>query len=104
MSNPAQELHNDIIAYIEKADALLAGGEYTSLVGLDTAVDTLCKRVLALGTEEATQFMPQLEQLVARLDALQKNMQTALDACKEEVAGLDKHRKAADAYNKKGKK
>lgn len=101
----AQSLHDDIMDYIGKADAMITGGEFTSLAGLDVAVTTLCQRVEALDTQVAKQFAPQLEQLLAQLDALQKKMQGALDQCKADVDEFDKHRKAAKAYQgKKGKK
>jgi hypothetical protein len=105
ISTDAQSLHDDIMGYIGQADALLGSGQVTSLVGLDAAVDTLCQRILALDADEAKKFAPQLEELLACLGALQEKMQTALVDCKSDVDDLDKHQKAAKAYQgKKGKK
>lgn len=99
----AQTLHDDIISYIGKADAMMQSGQFTTLAGLDEAVDALCKRVIALDVDTARTFAPRLQELLTRLDALQQTMQTALDACKTEVDDLDKHAKGVKAY-KKGKK
>ncbi len=105
--NPAANataLHDDIMAYIERANALMASGQTTSLAGLDTVVETLCKRIVALDPNAASNFAPQLAQLMQRLNGLQGTMQSALDACKSEVDGLDKHQRASKAYRKKEKK
>ncbi|MEJ0009744.1 MAG: hypothetical protein WDN72_04000 [Alphaproteobacteria bacterium] len=90
--------HGDIVAYIEQADALLSAGETVPLAGLDTAVGALCERILALAPQEAKSFAPQLEELTARLDDLQKKMQTALQGCKAHMNEVTLRQKAVNAY------
>lgn len=102
MSEATEKLHRDILDYISNAEGYLARGEFTSLAGLDAFVKTLCERVLTLEVQESTAFAPKLDELMTRLGALQQQMEHARDACKNDVASLEKHQKAATAYAKKG--
>ena len=102
MNLSAEDLHRDIVRYLEEAEQFLARGEYTSLSGLDDFVKQLCERVLTLEVGQSTAFAPKLEELMTRLNALQTRMEEARDACKREAASLEKHQKAANAYAKKG--
>lgn len=97
-SDDARALHDDILSYIEQADALLAKDEIAPLGGLDTAVEDLCGRILALEPETAKQFAPRLETLLAKLGGLQQHMQAALLQCKASMDELNKRQRASKAY------
>jgi hypothetical protein len=99
-SRSAELLFGDIMAYVDAADAMLQKREPLLLAGLDTAVEALCKRVMDLKIEEAKEYAPELEHLMARITQLQTNMVTMQDEIAATLQSVGVQKKANLAYNK----
>ena len=97
-SRSADALYADILDYVVKADAMVTARDPLSLAGLDTAVDALCKRVLALEENEAKKFAGSLTELLARIDQLQKKMMALQNEVATTINSLNKSKKATKAY------
>lgn len=97
-SRSAEALTADIESYITEAARRLTEGELVGLNDLDTYVDALCKRVMALRADEAQHFIPRLEQLRVHLDALQEGMVAAKQKIGDEINATTQRQKAARAY------
>lgn len=95
-----EELFSDIMAYIEAADASVKARDMVLLAGLDTAVEALCKRVVALAPEEGKKYAEQLTQMHERLDILQANMTGLQKETSAAIASLNSTKKANNAYKK----
>lgn len=101
MSEPAptpETLIDELTAYLDRADAMLAAGDYVALGGLDDAVRHLCQRTEAMRVDEAQHLLPALEGLRDRLDVLQQAMEEARQKVGEEIGNSDKRQKATRAY------
>jgi hypothetical protein len=94
-----EALARDILAYIDAADRHVSARDTVHLVELNDAVDVLCSRILALDAEQAKGFAPKLQELMARLTALQTHMQTAQSELAQALKSLSKSQKAAHAYS-----
>lgn len=98
--NTPTTLIDELVAYLDDAEALLARGEYTALGGLDDAVAELCRRIEGMRVDEAQHYLPHLEQLMGRLDTLQEKMGAARDTIRGEIDASTVRQKAARAYRK----
>ena len=99
-SSSAEVLFGDILAYVDAADAMLAKREPLLLAGLDTAVEALCTRVMALKIEEAKEYTPELEHLMARITQLQASMKAMQGEIAATLKSASVQKKANLAYNK----
>lgn len=95
-----QQLYGDILQYVEQADAMVDARDSLSLAGLHTAIDALCKRVLALEETEAKSFAPHLTELMARIEQLQTKMTRLQGEVATTIKSLNQSNKAAQAYKK----
>lgn len=92
-------LFGDILAYVDAADAMVAARDAVSLVGLDTAVESLCKRVVAMNPEDGKEYAPELEHLMARITELQEKMLRLRDEVATTLQSVGVQKKANRAYN-----
>jgi hypothetical protein len=99
-SRAPELLFGDILAYVDAADAMLAKREPLLLAGLDTAVESLCKRVMELQPEQAKEYAPELEHLMARITQLQTSMETMREEIAATLQSVGVQKKANLAYNK----
>lgn len=97
-SRSAQELADDIEAYIDEAQEIMTHGEIVELAELDMFVGTLCERVLHLRADEAQFSIPRFEALHVKLDALQQNMVSVQANIRSELDATNKRQKASRAY------
>jgi hypothetical protein len=95
-----EELAADIMAYIDAADQLVARREPLSLAGLDTVVESLCQRLLAMDDDAARALRPKLEEMMQRLDALQGAMAAFRGEIATTLKSLNTRQKAVRAYHK----
>lgn len=95
----ADALFNDITAYVDEANALLAARDTLTLAGLDTAVEALCARIMALDVLSATEYTAKLEGLMASIDHLQHNMIALQNEVTNTLNSLGAQKKASRAYN-----
>lgn len=93
-----EQLLAGLDAYITQAHALLEAKQMVELAGLDSVVSALCKRVLAIPTEEARPYAVQLDALHARLGELQQAMEQAQRAIREEMQATQQRQRASRAY------
>ncbi|MFM9889386.1 MAG: hypothetical protein ACKVOE_01890 [Rickettsiales bacterium] len=96
-----EQLLGDILSYVVAAEALLKVGDTVRLAGLDTVVDVLCQRVLALPAAESKEYAPELEHLNERLTQLAGAIEAAKAELGDDMDALDKRQRAAKAYLKK---
>ena len=96
----AEQLFGDIMAYVDAANEMLVKREPVLLAGLDTAVESLCTRVMELKIEEAKEYAPELEHLMERITQLQTNMVTMQDEIASALKSVSVQQKANLAYNK----
>lgn len=89
----------DIRDYVAKADALLNARDAMNLTGLDTAIESLCQRILQLTPEESKKYLPELEALMESVTALQAKMEALQTEVKATINSLGNQRKATKAYN-----
>lgn len=99
-AQPPEQLAHDILAYVEKAESLLESQDTVALAGLDSAVEALCARVMALTPEGAKSFTPQLVTLMERINHLQIKMEKAQDEVARALKTLNTSKKASNAYEK----
>ena len=99
-SRAPEMLFVDILAYVDAADSMLAKREPLLLAGLDTAVEALCKRVMALAPADSKEYAPELEHLMARITQLQTNMVAMQDEIATTLKSVGVQKKANLAYNK----
>jgi len=95
----ADALYGDILAYVDQASAMVEARDTVSLVGLDSAVDALCARILALNPDPARDDGKKLEHLLARIDALQANMRALQAEVAASINAAGTQKKASRAYN-----
>ncbi|MFZ4541353.1 MAG: hypothetical protein ACOYNL_06025 [Rickettsiales bacterium] len=98
-SRSAKQLFGDIVKYVEEADAMVKAREPLLLAGLDTAVDALCARIVALPAEEGKKHLAELNQLMGRITALQENMVKLQAEIATTLNSVGKQKKASKAYN-----
>lgn len=84
--------------YIDEAQRLTGSGEEVALAGLDSVVDALCNRVVALSAEERRSYASDFEALINRLSALQSSMVTSKEQIAETLKTVSVQRKANRAY------
>lgn len=96
----ADTLITELTEYLDKAEAMMASGSYVALGGLDDAVAALCKRMETLRVDEAQHYVPKLEALTVRLDALQAVMSSVRDQVRSEIDASAVRQKASKAYRK----
>lgn len=97
-SRGPEQLLSDILTYIEQSEQLLKAGNTVRLAGLDTVVDALCQRVVALSPDDAREYAPELEHLNTRLSALAEAMGQAKTALNASISELEKRHRASRAY------
>ena len=73
-------------------------GELVELVMLEDKVRAMCESIQALSKQEMNRFADDLEHMHKELDALQGMLIKAREALRDELVGLDHHRKANVAY------
>ncbi len=98
-SRAPDQLIVDMLAYINEAEAMVKAGDALSLAGFDSVVDALCKRIVALDVNEGKKYADKLEDVMLRLDQLQKNMTTLQNEVAANIKSLTSTKKAAKAYN-----
>lgn len=101
ITNDTPSLLADINRYLDEAEVVVANQDMASLVGFDTVVDNLCKRVLVEDTLASKAYVPELEALIARLNRLQEKMGTLQQQVGEAIQKANVTQKANKAYNKK---
>lgn len=99
-ANP-ELLLGDILRYVDDAQALLKAGDTVRLAGLDTVVEALCQRVVALPAETAKEYAAELVYLNDKLSALASAIESAKAALSDDLDALGKRQRAAKAYLKK---
>lgn len=99
LSRSADALFNDIMAYVDEANALVAARDTLALVGLDQAVEALCARIMALDIMAAKDYAEKLEGLMAAIDGLQGNMIALQNEVATTLNSLGTQKKANRAYN-----
>jgi len=96
----SEDLLTAIGDYINNAHASLAENNIDELAGLDTVVDTLCARIIAMTADEGRAFEPKLNALRDRLDQLQQDMTATKQAMEKELHELNARQRASRAYRK----
>lgn len=109
MNQPADDvkpetLAADIEQYIAQAETLMREGKLVPLAELNESVEALCKRVMHLRVDEAKLYVPQLEALRERLDALQAVMEQEKSRLADEIGASSQRQKAVRAYRPPGEK
>lgn len=99
LSRSADALFNDIMAYVDEANALVAARDTLALVGLDQAVEALCARIMALDILTAKEYAAKLDGLMAAIDGLQGNMIALQNEVATTLNSLGTQKKANRAYN-----
>jgi hypothetical protein len=98
-SRSAQDLFDDIAAYVDEANALVEARDTVSLAGLDTAVEALCARIMALDVMAAKDYADKLEGLMHDIDGLQNNMLALQNELATTLNSLGAQKKANRAYS-----
>ncbi len=93
-------LFSDVEHYICAATDMVASGEFLRLFELEDKVRALCQAVSGLPVEDGRRFSGKLDDLRRQLDTLQFVMQAQKDKMRDQLAALDKSRKAHQAYAK----
>lgn len=96
-----KELLNEVRSYIDDAAAKLDHGEISTLSGLDTKIEELCKQIAALPATEGKLYAEELRKIHNKLDALQQQMVVTQQKIEQELTMLNTRQKAAKAYAKK---
>ena len=91
-------LFGDILAYVEKASAMVEARDTVSLVGLDTSIETMCQRILELPPETAKEYAPELAHLVQAIDGLRDKMLVLQNEMATTIKSLSTQKKASQAY------
>ncbi|MBX9726060.1 MAG: hypothetical protein K2X09_02235 [Rickettsiales bacterium] len=99
LSRSADALFNDIMAYVDEANALVDARDTLALVGLDQAVEALCKRIMTLDIMAAKDYTEKLEGLMAAIDGLQGNIIALQNEVATTLNSLGTQKKANRAYN-----
>lgn len=99
-ASTARNLVSDLGLYIETAKDIVAKGDYVSLNGLDTQVETLCNAILNLSAEEAKTYADDLDRLMMELTVLQRSFIESRDQLRGELDGLTRHKQASMAYKR----
>lgn len=94
----ADVLYDAIDHVVEEARGHLRAGQIASLEGLDRQVAVLCHVIQEMPREEAQKMLPQLDGLLANIQALQDEMQAARDQVKQEIDGTKNIQRAHKAY------
>jgi len=84
---------------IERLDAEVATGALADLGGLDTAIAGVCREVAALPAETRRPLQPRLDDLLARLDALEGKLRDQFEGVKAELQAHGRRSQATRAYN-----
>mgnify|MGYP000940623123 CR=1 FL=1 len=95
-----EQLLGDILAYVDAAEATLEARDMLSLAGFDTVVEALCKRIVALETASARDYLAQLDEVMARIIGLQDKMVALQGEVAASIKSLSSTKKAASAYKK----
>jgi hypothetical protein len=93
-----EQLFQDIMTYVEQATASVETRDMANLAGMDTMVDALCQRILALDTESGKAFEPHLGQVLTSIAELQEKMVKLQGEVKTTLKSLNTTKKANQAY------
>ncbi len=96
-ANP-ESLFADVATYVEKAQAMLANGEWVDLKGLDKDVEALCLSISALSPEQATEYAPELVYLKEQVEKLEQQMRLQRDDIHHKIKSTDTVERANKAY------
>ncbi|MBN8530615.1 MAG: hypothetical protein J0L97_01965 [Alphaproteobacteria bacterium] len=96
----AEPLMQEVRAVIRGYAEALSKGEEVNIQGLDTLISQLSGFVLALPKEQAAAMQAPLEELVKELDALESELKRQRDQVANQLADIDKKRKASAAYSR----
>lgn len=93
-----EALFGDITDYVQKANAMLAHGEWVDLAGLDKEVEALCAHVVGLSPEQAREYAPELEYVREQVGLLEQSMRALRDGVKGNIKGTETIERANKAY------
>ena len=96
----ADALLNALHAYVDEAERHLDEKDITELAGLDSVVDVLCARVLALSEDQHRDYADRLQAFYDRLTDLQQKMVAMQDELRAELQDSQARQKASRAYRK----
>ena len=96
----AQALIQDIHAYVDRAQELVAMREPLALQGLNQSVDLLCQRMIALPLEVSDRYAGELAALRDRIDALGQQMRLYQGEILGAIQSLNRTKQANAAYAK----
>ena len=96
-----EELFALVDDYIDAVHAIIERRDFLELKGLDTFIDYLCGRVMALSPDEAKQHAQALNDLLADMNDLQARMEAAKKDVRGELDKLNKQAVAHKAYKPK---
>jgi hypothetical protein len=101
MSSPAmvtEAMLQEILDYIDVAQARLDARQFVELTELNEKVDTLCAQVRDMSLDDAREYAPELDHLLERLTLLQTTMTQAQKELTQEATKMDTLRKATKQY------
>ena len=95
-----EELFAQVEQYIDQVNGIIDRREFLELKGLDTFIDYLCKRVVAMDAEEAKRYAAQLNALLAEMNTLGARLEDAKKNVRGEIDQVNKQATAHKAYTK----
>lgn len=75
-----------LTSFISTARRLFHKGELVELAALESKIRNLCEKVVELPREEAREFLPGLENILADLDSLERDLNQRQGVFAENVA------------------
>lgn len=94
----AEQLFDQISAFVADCHSLLKQGMVLEMAGLDVRVQELCDLVLKLTQDERLHYADRLQLLFDDIKKLGDAMLEERDVLLKEIQGLGEHRKASVAY------
>lgn len=95
-----EELFTQVENYIDAVHGIIDRREFLELQGLDTFINYLCERVVAMDAEEAKLYAVQLNGLLAEMNTLGARLEESKKDVRGEIDQVNKQAAANKAYKK----